>query len=1074
MPSMLKGPADLTHATRARGGAALLPFAHWTLQTSTIAAGYFLAALLTIILFQNVAVWPATGVAFAMAMLIGERASIGVLLGSVLSTATWQIFTGLPPLLPVNLTTNLGISLACALSTVVSARVLRYTLGGRDPFATPIDTMRFCVFGAGSFALVSALVTSAVNEIAPIPLGWFDWLASDWVGALVVAPVIVLGWHARPTFASRREAAEAIVVYALTLAVAAFLFGPWDRALGPVFQMEGLLLIPLFWAAVRLDQIVSAMLSTACLLIVWWGTNRGYGPFLESYGVADVSLTKTYAVVQAQLFMAVSGTMLLLVNAMHNARRRTEASVREEESKFRSLVEQEVAGIYIVRRDGTIAYINPHFARMLGYRVEEMIDRPLLTFVAEDAREEIVRRFQDRLSGRETSETYVSAFLRNDGRLVDVLIHGTLGTFKGQEAIVGLAVDMTERKKAERDLAFNVTVLRTQQETSLDGILVVDERGKIISYNNRFVEMSGASQQAMASRSDLELRRSVYDRFADPEGFFKHVDYLYEHRDQSSRFDIQYKDGHVFDCYSAPMFDGANYLGRIWFMRDITERKAAEAMRAQLAAIVASSREAIVGSTLSGVITSWNLGAETLYGYKAAEIIGKSIAILSPNEHSDEPLSLIEKIKQGEEVLRYETARQRKDGSAIEVAVTLSPILDADGVLCGISSVAKDITDRKRAERHIARVNRALKTLSAGNAALVHANDEQALIREMCRIVVEIGGYRLAWVGTAEHDDEKSVKPVAWAGVEEYFHAGPKVTWADTERGRGPTGLAIQTGVPQISQDYLTDAATEPWHEAALRLGFKSSVALPLKGKSGPFAALSIYSAEISAFQSDEIALLTELADDLAYGIVTLRTRTEHERNSERMQRSMEATIEALANTVEKRDPYTAGHQRRVAQLAVAVAHELKLADCEIEGLNLAAIVHDVGKINIPSEILSKSGRLTEIEYQMVRTHVQSGYDILKGVEFAWPIATMVLQHHERIDGTGYPNGITGDKMLLGSKILAVCDVVEAMMSHRPYRPARGLDAALAEIERGKGSAYDPAAVDACAKLLRSGAFVFK
>jgi putative nucleotidyltransferase with HDIG domain len=195
------------------------------------------------------------------------------------------------------------------------------------------------------------------------------------------------------------------------------------------------------------------------------------------------------------------------------------------------------------------------------------------------------------------------------------------------------------------------------------------------------------------------------------------------------------------------------------------------------------------------------------------------------------------------------------------------------------------------------------------------------------------------------------------------------------------------------------------------------------------------------------------------------RGREERARSAEKLIRAMEATIEAMALTVEMRDPYTAGHQRRVTVLAVALAKELALSEAEISGIRVAGIVHDIGKIQIPAEILSKPGRLTELEFSLIKNHPSVGYEILKSVEFPWPVAQIVLQHHERMNGSGYPLGISGNDILLEARILSVADVVEAMASHRPYRPALGIGQALGEIWKNKGILYDSRVVDACFTL---------
>jgi len=180
-------------------------------------------------------------------------------------------------------------------------------------------------------------------------------------------------------------------------------------------------------------------------------------------------------------------------------------------------------------------------------------------------------------------------------------------------------------------------------------------------------------------------------------------------------------------------------------------------------------------------------------------------------------------------------------------------------------------------------------------------------------------------------------------------------------------------------------------------------------------------------------------------------------------------TIAAIAATIEARDPYTAGHQRRVAAIADAIANELGLDDNQREGIRLAAAIHDIGKIGVPAEILTRPGELRPEERALLRIHPLTGYEIIAGIEFPWPIADMVLQHHERLDGSGYPNGLHNDEIILGARILAVADTVEAMTNHRPYRAALGFDAALAEMQSGRGIRYDADVVDACLGLADHG-----
>jgi len=187
--------------------------------------------------------------------------------------------------------------------------------------------------------------------------------------------------------------------------------------------------------------------------------------------------------------------------------------------------------------------------------------------------------------------------------------------------------------------------------------------------------------------------------------------------------------------------------------------------------------------------------------------------------------------------------------------------------------------------------------------------------------------------------------------------------------------------------------------------------------------------------------------------------------NLRTVQKAVAGTIYAMAAIVESHDPYTAGHQRGVARLAVAIGRQMGLDQERVNGLMMAALIHDLGKLNVPAEILAKPTKLTPLEFSLIQTHSQSGYEILKEIEFPWPVAQMVLEHHERFDGSGYPQGLKGEEILLEARILSVADVVEAMASHRPYRPALGIEAALEEIRAKRGASFDPQVADACLTL---------
>jgi HD-GYP domain-containing protein (c-di-GMP phosphodiesterase class II) len=188
----------------------------------------------------------------------------------------------------------------------------------------------------------------------------------------------------------------------------------------------------------------------------------------------------------------------------------------------------------------------------------------------------------------------------------------------------------------------------------------------------------------------------------------------------------------------------------------------------------------------------------------------------------------------------------------------------------------------------------------------------------------------------------------------------------------------------------------------------------------------------------------------------------------------MEGSVQAIALAVEMRDPYTSGHQNRVADLACAIARVMGLSEDRIYGLQMASVIHDLGKLTIPGEILCKPGRLSGPEYEMIKTHVQSGYDILKKIDFPWPLADIVIQHHERLDGSGYPCGLTNEEILIEARILSVADVLETIGSHRPYRPSLGMKKAMDELSKNSGRLYDPVVVEACLSLVNEDGYRLK
>lgn len=399
---------------------------------------------------------------------------------------------------------------------------------------------------------------------------------------------------------------------------------------------------------------------------------------------------------------------------------------------------------------------------------------------------------------------------------------------------------------------------------------------------------------------------------------------------------------------------------------------------------------------------------------------------------------------------------------------------DEDGRPLLMSGTHADISERKTNEIRLARIAAIREAILQCESALFRQMDEESILQRTCDLLVQAQDYALVWIGIPEHDDRHSVRPVARAGRHKDYLEGLTVHWAEDAYSQGPTGMAAKTGTVQVLHDLPGGQAGTPWAGMGQAHDFRASAALPIIGQDRVLAVLNVYSQSEASFDAEEIELLTDFAGTLALVLENVRGAAENRRMGEALARSAFTAVGAIAKTIEKRDPYTSGHQQRVAELAAAIAGKLDWDQNRIDSLRLAAIIHDIGKIYVPAEILNRPGRLTDSEFAIIKAHPTVGADILEDADFPWPIKDMVVQHHERLDGSGYPLGLKGDAILPEAKVIAVADVVEAITSHRPYRPALGLEEGLAEIAEGRGSRYDPAIVDACMELFRDEGFDWK
>jgi PAS domain S-box-containing protein/putative nucleotidyltransferase with HDIG domain len=460
-----------------------------------------------------------------------------------------------------------------------------------------------------------------------------------------------------------------------------------------------------------------------------------------------------------------------------------------------------------------------------------------------------------------------------------------------------------------------------------------------------------------------------------------------------------------------------------------------------------------------------------LFGYPREAYVGMALGQCGPLRDIAACGEVFEELRERESVRREVPGIARVSGAAIDVEVVGSRSVSSGGRCRIVQFSFHDITAEREHEAKIRRINAFFSTIRRISEYLLVAESEDEIYRFICATIGELEHVAGVWIGLKLPD--YTVMPVAWAGFDDATVATFQARWDQDGSNFGIMGAAIREGRPVTVNDAGGDRRYASWQTMLGRWNIRSGMGVPLITDGETIGSITIFSDQPHAFDDEAVKFLGDIAADAAVGVRSLRLDKKLRATLNSLRMSLDGTVEAIARMVELRDPYTAGHQRRVAQLSSAMGRELGLPERRIEGLRVAGYLHDIGKIGVPAEILAKPGKLNDYEYGIIKGHSLIGYDILKNLDFPWPVAQTVLQHHERLDGTGYPNGVKAADIILESRILMVADVVEAMMGHRPYRPALGADAAMREITQHGSSHYDGEVVAACVRLFLEKSFEF-
>ena len=697
--------------------------------------------------------------------------------------------------------------------------------------------------------------------------------------------------------------------------------------------------------------------------------------------------------------------------------------VLQESQKFaKDILESSPYPTVVINSDASIKYINPALEKEVGFSSAEAIGTkpPYLWWT----KKTIVKTNQDLKKALEKGVVFLAeTFKRKNGENFYVEITSRAVKEKGKlKYYVASWANITERKKAEEMLKISEEKFRLIYETSSDAIMTLEPpKWMFTSGNLAIAKMFGVkNEKEFTSLTPWEVSPKY-----QPDGQLstvkakKVIEVAMEKGE--NYFEWTHRTVSGKDFFTTVLLNKVEIGGKALLqarVRDITERKRIEEELLITKYVFDNMADAAFWINPEGQIFYVNNAACNLLGHSRKELIAMKVFDIDLNFSPKTWSARWKEIKK-DKVGKFETQYINKEGKKFPVEIHGKYMKD-DGreYFCAI---VRDVTERRRIEE-----------------AFRRAEEEKTTILDSLSEMVAYYGkdMRILWANKAA-GVSSSLSSVALVGSRCYDIWHKRKVPCDN----CPVVKVFKTGDYQEAEIALSDGRA--WFVRAH----------PVKDLEG------------------NVSGVVEVISD-----ITAKKKIEQERKQSinKSRRILEETVIALAATAERRDPYTAGHQRRVAHLACAIAKEMNLDEDKIEGIRMASIIHDVGKVYVPAEMLSKPSELSELEFSIIKTHPQIGYDILKPVEFPWPIASIVLQHHERMDGSGYPRGIFSKDILIEAKILTVADVVEAMASYRPYRAALGIDKALAEIQKNKGVLYDEQVVNSCLRIFKKRQFKFE
>jgi len=696
----------------------------------------------------------------------------------------------------------------------------------------------------------------------------------------------------------------------------------------------------------------------------------------------------------------------------------------ESQERYKALFDRSLNLISVMDFDGQFIDANNAALNLFGYKREDISSVNFKLIVGEDQLPlalEIIREITKTGIQKDLREIR----LRNKGgKEIYLETQGSIVMSKGKPAAIQMiARDTTERKQMEEELRRSEEKYRTILENTQEGYFEVDFSGNFTFFNDSLRRFLGYSKEELMGMNNRQYTDKEHSK-----ELFQTFNKVYDTGKPIDGFDwpIIRKDGtkrYVEASISLQKDSSGKPIGFRGIARDVTERKRMEEelkeSEKQYRTFFNTSRDCVFITSINGRLIDMNDAAVELFGYASRDEL-MQISIPDLYVKKEERTKHTNAIVKNGYSKDYPVDMRRKDGGVINTLITSSLQYDANGRVIGFMGTIKDITERKKSEEALKNSEAKYRNIFENSVEGIYQATIEGRFITANTALARMAGY---------DSPEELIEFIKDMGTQLYVHPEDRKRFMEIREAKGfVDGFEVEFSKKDGSTFWV------------------------------------VINARVVKDEQGKTIYHEGLIED-----ITIRKNAEEQLHQtlDRLKKAIGATIQVLVSAVESRDPYTAGHQKRVSDLARTIATEMGLAPDKIEGIRMAGSIHDIGKLSIPAEILSKPTRLTNIEFSLIKEHSQSGYEMLKNVESPWPLAQIVYQHHERINGSGYPRNLKGDEILIDARIMAVADVVEAMASHRPYRPTLGIEAALEEIEKNKGILYDDAVVDTCLRLFR-------